>query len=78
MLKYLITTLTAIFILIPSIAQAQSGPKRYLYAIDRDGDEAFIGVMISEDVCKEVAGALNVWAQLPPVTPQTFVCRSAS
>jgi hypothetical protein len=65
MLKYLIT---------PSIAQA-ANPQEYLYSIDRDGDETFIGLMRNEDTCKAVASAMNTWAQIPPVTPLTFVCR---
>lgn len=75
MIKYILSTLTAVTLLAQTPFAQAASPREYLYSIDRDGDESFVGIMANEDTCVAVAKAMNIWAQLPPVTPLTFVCR---
>lgn len=59
-----------------SYGQPEKAQKNWLFATHlTEKSEKFVGVLVNEETCRAIAGAMNEWAKFPPVTPLFFFCK---
>lgn len=72
----LLSALAVSACLLFGVKNAPADGRSTLVSVNGDGVRFVLGVMMSGDVCDNVAYRLNFYAQLPPEDPIRFYCRS--
>lgn len=56
--------------------EVEADGRTTLVVMNTDGERTVLAVAMSQGICDSIAERLNFYAQIPPVDPVRFYCRS--
>lgn len=67
---------TALLAILCTASEVEADGRTTLVVMSTDGDRTVLAVTMTQGICDSIAERLNFYAEIPPVDPVRFYCRS--